>query len=199
MINRYKAMLIQALVPVAGFSNLAQADEISVKEFSAGTVISSADVNSNFDILAKESNENDARLTSLEGAEVAVGSSTRTLVFAGYTNAEFVRDNYGSSANFYTTSLHCKQEFGDSASILTTSQLVHFIQSGNTFTPLESADGLLLVNSDSSVLSAYWDFSDYLGFGVVTPNGGVGTDRVDGSRSYTVHSIPIRVGCVTLQ
>ena len=46
------------------------ADEISVKEFVSGTTISSADVNGNFDTLAKESNETDARISAIEASPV---------------------------------------------------------------------------------------------------------------------------------
>lgn len=44
----------------------AVADEIAVTEFVPGTIISSADMNQNFDKLVQESNENDARISELE-------------------------------------------------------------------------------------------------------------------------------------
>lgn len=53
----------------------AVADDISVNEFVPGTIISSADMNQNFDTLVEESNENDSRITALENAEAPVASA----------------------------------------------------------------------------------------------------------------------------
>lgn len=205
MINRYKAILILALVPVAGFSNLAPADEIDVTEFVAGTIISSSDVNENFSTLAKESNENDARIASLESSasETNSSSSAVTYTFAGYTTALFNSENYGGTINLYTTSLHCKQEYGDSASILTSRVLEYLIFSGNSFSPPSESDALILFNSGEVVVThrgqssttiterydAFWDV--YRGNGVlsVTPTG----------RLVTSVEYPVQVACMLRQ
>ena len=54
------------------------ADEVSVTEFVPGTIISSADMNQNFDTLVQESNENDGRITALENAEPPVTNTGGT-------------------------------------------------------------------------------------------------------------------------
>lgn len=73
----------------------ALADEISVTEFVPGTIISSADMNQNFDTLVQESNENDGRITALENAtpsdSTAVGAMMvwidATGAVLGYVNS----------------------------------------------------------------------------------------------------------------
>jgi len=57
----------------------ALADEISLTEFVAGTVISSSDMNQNFRTLVEESNENDGRVTALENV-TGVKSLTPTWI-----------------------------------------------------------------------------------------------------------------------
>lgn len=75
------------------------ADDISVNEFVPGTIISSADMNENFDTLVEESNENDDRITVLENAtsssSAAVGAMRvwvdATGAVLGYVNGIYER------------------------------------------------------------------------------------------------------------
>ena len=135
-------------------NTLSFADEIAVTEFTAGTVISSSAVNSNFDTLANESNENDARISALEDNPIlSANPSVAGFNFQGYTTQNFSRDNYGFVTNFYTLSQHCKQEFGADSFVLTSSILTQLISSGDSFIAPTSETALMIFDTGKYVVT----------------------------------------------
>jgi hypothetical protein len=167
------------------------ADEIFVEEFVSGTIISSADVNSNFDTLAKESNENDARISAIEASPVLnTDAASSGFIFDGYTTQAFARSAYGETLNFYTLSNHCKQEFGPSSFVLTTRILTSLITQSDTFTP-PSADPAFIIwdsgrtvyydrgtsSEQVAIVDNIWSGNGQQAFGPasISPNGRLGT------------------------
>ena len=75
-ILRYSIFLMSLLLASVSSAQ----DEVVVEEFTPGTTISSASVNSNFTKLANKTNDNGSRISSMEGS---ISSMTATLEKSG--------------------------------------------------------------------------------------------------------------------
>ena len=125
-------------------------DDITVTDFTSGTTISSSDMNSNFDTIVAESNENDARI---EANETSIDSLTtrlqgKTYEWSGYTEDNFIGAGT-NAANGYNLSRHCKAEFGESSSVANLKMLEGLVRGGSLF-PSPSTDYAWVLQS--------WDF-----------------------------------------
>ena len=132
-VSRFSLVLTCCLL-----SNVSLAQEVVVEEFVPGTTISSASVNSNFEKLAEKANSNGSRISSVEDgvSSIEAAISSKTLNWLGYTTAPF--DPYGDYSgvvNGYTLSVHCKSEFGPTASVASDLDLEVVIRTSGDFTP----------------------------------------------------------------
>ena len=125
------------------------ADDISVpNSFSADTTISSSDMNANFDVLVAESNENDAKIASLNSA---IGGESYSLL--GYTANNYVYDVATSRVSLITLNNFCKSEFSNEAAQVASLNIFASISARQTIT-LPTANSLMLASADS----AFCDF-----------------------------------------
>lgn len=119
-------------------NNLSLAQEVVVEEFTPGTTISSASVNSNFGKLAEKANTNGSRISSVEAgvSSIEAAIASKTLNWLGYTTTPFDSEgDYDYVTNGYTLSAHCKSEFGPTASVASDLDLEVFIRTTGDFTP----------------------------------------------------------------
>ena len=87
------------------FATPLNADDISVNEFVPGTIISSADMNENFQTLVQESNENDARIYDLENNLPSDTASPQSVTVWVDANGDIIgvplgRHPYGGSGSY---------------------------------------------------------------------------------------------------
>lgn len=119
-------------------SNLSLAQEVVVEEFTPGTTISSASVNSNFGKLADKANDNGGRISSVEDgvSSIEAAIASKTLSWLGYTTTPFDSEgDYATVTSGYTLSAHCKSEFGPTASVASDLDLEVVIRTTGDFTP----------------------------------------------------------------
>ncbi len=177
-------------------------DDITVTDFTSGTTISSSDMNSNFDVVVAESNENDARI---EANETSIASLTTTLQgktyqWAGYTSANYVGDG-PNPANGYNLSRHCKAEFGESSSVANLKMLEGLVRGGSLF-PSPSTDYAWVLPGWDFVSDNASGFNTFFGVsGNVSAPCAI-NGQIDPSLAITCsesesNSTPRQVACVT--
>ena len=135
--------VMQALLLLSGTTNLF-ADDISVPNtFTADTTISSSQMNANFDALVQESNQNDARIESVEGDVAALNQAANgnTYTWLGYTTDTFsiAADNYATWLNL---TAFCKAEFGATAMVGSIESLEYVAKNDSSFTAPTTARAL---------------------------------------------------------
>lgn len=143
------------LVAAAPFVN---ADDVVVPNtFSADTVISSSQMNANFDALVQESNENDARLASTEAEVAALAASVQgvTYTWLGYTTNVFPQDSETNFGSLLTWNNFCKTEFSDNAAQIATTEI---------FAAISAQNMLPLPPTNAAVMPIWNARGDSLGF-----------------------------------
>lgn len=116
--------------------NVSLAQDVVVEEFTPGTTISSASVNSNFGKLADKANDNATRLGTAESdiAAMVSASTGKQYVWLGYTTVPYDAEaDYANRNNGILLSLHCKSEFGPDAFVASEVAIQNIIMTGNDF------------------------------------------------------------------
>ena len=141
--------------------NVSLAQNVVVEEFTPGTTISSASVNSNFGKLADKANDNATRLGAAESdiAAMVSASTGKQYVWLGYTAIPFDAENdYDYTNNGLTLSVHCKSEFGPDAFVATDIAIQSVVMSGGDFTAPEDKAWYMFLGASNS-----WTFSNSAG------------------------------------
>ena len=121
-------------------------DEVVVEEFTPGTTISSASVNSKFNMLANKTNDNGSRISSMEGSISSMTATlSRNLVWLGYTSEPYASE--GLIMNLYGLSSHCKSEFGPTSFVASDLDLEVIIKTSGDFAPPADKAHVLVIGT----------------------------------------------------
>ncbi|MDC3015973.1 hypothetical protein OA010_04080 [Luminiphilus sp.] len=137
-------------------------DDITVTDFTSGTTISSSDMNSNFDVVVAESNENDGRIATNASqiSSLSARLDGATYTWLGYTTNSFTPLSQ-SKAIGPNLSMFCKTEFSDSkASVADLDILEDLIRGGSVPPPASTA---LVLYSHGFMLSDNYAYHPFWG------------------------------------